>query len=167
MSSPIFSKFRRQSSVTPGPRKNLFFKSDASMLTCNSLVQCSSSKSTNPTPPDQLRDSRSLQCLFNNNKRKEEDQNGTCFKRSKFGECTSTDNQAKVNKFDCPEEYDPSVWCDIPDQIKEEILLNLRHSNIQNPTPASFIVDPDCPPDIDPRVFSELPDNIKKELVLN
>jgi len=166
-SSPIFSKFRSPSSVTPGPRKNLFFKSEASIPKCNSLVQCSSSKTTNPTHSDQLGDSRSLQCLFNNNKRKEENQNGTCFKKSKFGEGQSSTNQAKVLKFDCPEEYDPSVWCDIPDEIKEEILLNLDHSHRQNPTPASFMVDPNCPPDIDPRVFSELPDNIKKELVLN
>jgi len=170
VSSPIFSKFRNQSSVTPTrPRKNLFFKSDASISKCNSLVQCSSSKTTNFTPPDQLGESRSLQCLYNNNKRREENQNGTRFKKSKLGEGPS--NKDEVTKFDCPEEYDPTVWCDsdIPDQIKEEILLNLNpsNSNTQNPTTATFMVDPDCPPDIDPRVFSELPDNIKKELVLN
>jgi len=165
--SPILSKFRSRPSETTRSRKNLFFRSDDILPDCNSLVQCSTSKVTSPKPTDQLGDSSSLECRYNNNKRKEESQSGACFKRSKLGEGSSTFNRATAANLDCPEEYDPSVWCDIPDQLKEEILLNLNPVNSQSPLSVSFMEDPNCPPDIDPRVFSELPENIKKELILN
>merc|ERR1712025_114570 len=161
-SSPIFKRSRGHGSITPKPR-NLFSESDTSMPRCSSSVQCFSS-----TPSTLRGDFSTGKSSLNNNKRNVENENQPSAKKLNLTPPNTLDTQVNLNKFDCPKEYDPSVWCDIPVQIKQEILQNLKPPMTLNPDTKQISIEvKDCPPNIDPHVFSELPGNIKKELILD
>jgi len=105
---------------------------------------------------------------LNNNKRKlvsVDDGNEDNFRRRlKVAEkiCTQDDAETcSVSDIACPANYDSSVWAELPNDMKIEIIRDSK-DYISSPPPVS---SNECPPDIDPSVFLELPESIKKEII--
>ena len=72
----------------------------------------------------------------------------------------------------CPGEYDPEVWRNLPQNIKQEILqgsTNSQSKEIKNNSDLSSKLkhkpgDHVCPKGYDPEVFCQLPEEIRNEL---
>ena len=155
--SPVFKRSSpRSAASTP---RNLFSSPSVSSHSASSTAKVGSS----------------ILNMFNNNKRLVdplENQNISETKKSKLSESIHSNdtvaNAKNLKTLVCPNEYDPAVWEDLPSDIKEEIISNLKPPEPPKPTVSSPpLEDLECPPDIDPHVFRELPKNIRKELLLN
>jgi len=154
--SPVFRRASQRSSDLNSTPRNLFSNS--------------AGLSNEPQPPVK----GSIFSMSNNNKRslsELENQNLLLTKKSKTSSEVTFASEVKAKNpsaLACPAEYDTSVWDALPDDIKRDIIYNLKPS--EHPHPPVLLPDSDdieCPPDIDHQVFCQLPENIKKELVLN
>jgi len=155
-SSPVFRRASQRSSAFNSTPRNLF---------SNPAGQSSETQ-----PPVKS----SIFSLSNNNKRslsELENQNLLSTKKCRTSSevaFASEVNAKNPSALACPSEYDISVWDALPDDIKRDIIYNLKPPEPPHP----LVLHPDaddmeCPPDIDHQVFCQLPENIKKELVLN
>ena len=87
----------------------------------------------------------------------------------KFKDSVSDKN---VDEFQCPSDYDPSVWNFLPSSIQKEIISDKTTAQIKmniepQPKEISFKTEHECPKDVDSEIFNQLPREIQIEILNN